>query len=87
MQYCLTTPTLAVITRDGQKISAAIPFGATVTVSEADINCNRPVDVTLEKRTVMIFAQDIRERGELVQSARDLTVPMLPGLVALFVSG
>jgi hypothetical protein len=64
--YRLKTPTLAVMTLDGQKIPVTIPMGATVEVIATDINGNRLVDVTWEGHTVMMFTTDLRERGKVV---------------------
>ena len=65
--YRLTSPTLAIITCEGQKIPATIPLGATVTVTQADINGNRLIDVMWDGREAMMFTRDLRDRGELVK--------------------
>ena len=64
--YRIKTPTLAIMTLDGQKIPVTIPLGSTVEVINTDINGNRLVDVTWEGKTVMMFTTDLRERGEVV---------------------
>jgi hypothetical protein len=66
--YRLNTPTLAIVTCDRQKIAITIPLGGIVTVSQTDINGDRLIDVIWEGRSTMIFAQDLRDRGELVTS-------------------
>jgi hypothetical protein len=52
------------------RTSLMIPKEGVVTVvSKEPINGGRVVDVTWDGKTIMIFAQDLRERGELVQGA------------------
>ena len=52
---------------DHPRSSLMIPKEGVVTVvSEEPINGGRMVDVTWGGKTLMIFAQDLRDRGELV---------------------
>ncbi len=61
----LTTPTIA-IQSDGEshKTIVTIPMGGIVEVADGQIEGDRLMDVQWEGRTVMMFAQDLRARGE-----------------------
>jgi len=61
----LKTPTLAILAHDGKTIPVTIPKRGTVEV-EVELNGHRPVAVRWEGTIVMIFATDLRERGEVV---------------------
>ena len=47
-----------------------IPKDSTVTIVNGPLDGERIVDVNWSGRTFMIFAQDLRERGELVDGAK-----------------
>jgi hypothetical protein len=65
--FRITTPTLAILSphRDGHRIPITIPRNAVVTVEE-EIDGDRLVDVLWNGKTLMMFTQDIRMRGTLV---------------------
>jgi hypothetical protein len=50
----------------GHRIPIMIPSGAVVTVTEGPLDGLRLVDVLWEKKTVMMFTIDLRERATLV---------------------
>ena len=60
----MKTPTLAILSQDHGKIPVLIPSGAEVEVIDGPLNGNRVVDVRWEDKTVMVFTEDIRDRGE-----------------------
>jgi hypothetical protein len=62
--YRLKTPTLAIMTHDGQRIPITIPQGGTVVVVNGPLDGTWLVDVEWEGKTVMMFTTDVRERGE-----------------------
>jgi hypothetical protein len=67
--FNLKTATLAFLsTEDDHRIPVTIPSGATVTVLDADVNGKRFVDVEWERKTLTMFAVDLRNRGKLVRA-------------------
>jgi hypothetical protein len=69
-RFRMKTPTLAIMTQDGAKIPVMIPKGAEVEVLDGPLNGNRLVDVRWEDKTVMVFTNDVRDRGERVDAAK-----------------
>ena len=67
-RFRMKTPTLAIMTQDGAKIPVMIPKGAEVEVLDGPLNGNRLVDVRWEGKTVMVFTNDIRDRGERLET-------------------
>ena len=67
--YRLKVPVLATLYSVGrQKLPTTIPAGVAVTVIDGDIQSDRLVDVDWDGTIVMVFAQDLRQRGELVNN-------------------
>jgi hypothetical protein len=64
--FRLKTPTLGILalSSDGKRIPVTLPLHAIVTVGDGLIDGSRLVDVLWEGTTVMMFTQDLRERGE-----------------------
>jgi len=62
-RYRLKTPTLAIITIDGQNHPTTVPSGAVVKVISGPLDGNRLVDVKWNGKAAMMFTTDIRERG------------------------
>jgi len=71
--YRLKTPTLAILAEDAQSTPVSssgglslttIPTGAEVEVIGGPLNGNRLVDARWAGKTVMVFTNDIRDRGE-----------------------
>ena len=67
-RFRMKTPTLAIMAQDGAKIPVMIPKGAEVEVLDGPLNGNRLVDVRWEGKTVMVFTNDIRDRGERLET-------------------
>ena len=68
--FRLKTPTLGTISSDdGHRVAVTIPQNAIVTVFNGPLDDNRMVDVLWEGKTVMMFALDLRNRGERVDGA------------------
>ena len=64
-QYRITTPTLAFMFQDGgSRVSLTIPLGGEVEVMDSPLDGNRLVHVFWERKVVMMFTTDIRERAE-----------------------
>jgi hypothetical protein len=66
--YRLNAETVGIVSENQQRLTVLIPYGAVVTA----INGlgNRTVDVMWDDKTVTVFTEDLRARGELVPSNR-----------------
>jgi hypothetical protein len=51
---------------NGHHLPVTIPLGGVVQVTPGSRNENRLIDVEWQGKALMMFAVDIRERGELV---------------------
>ena len=67
--FRLAVPTLGLVVVNGQDVAATIPRGAIVTVLTHAVNADRFIEVLWEGRNTLMFAQDLRKRGELLPSA------------------
>jgi len=67
--YRLNAEMLGVISTDWRRMTARIPEGSTITVVNGHFNGSRMVDILWEGDTVMIFVQDLRDRGTLIGPA------------------
>lgn len=76
--YRMKTPTLAIMAHAGKHTPVSssgglsfttIPIGAEVEVVGGPLNGNRLVDVRWEGKTVMVFTNDLGDRGERVDAA------------------
>jgi hypothetical protein len=65
--YRLNKSTIAIILRTNI-VPVSFPKDAVITIIAGPLNGNRIVDVKWEKLKVMMFAEDIRERGTLLQN-------------------
>ena len=65
-RYRLNTPTLAILTTDGDKLPVIVPMGGIVQVHNGSLEDTQLVDVEWEGRTVSMFSIDLRARGERV---------------------
>ena len=63
-RFRMKSPTLAIMAQDGAKIPVMIPKGAEVEILDGPLNGNRLVDVRWEGKSIMVFTNDIRDRGE-----------------------
>ena len=71
-RFRMKSPTLAIMAEDGQNPASSstglslttIPTGAEVEVIGGPLNGNRLVDVRWDGNIVMVFTNDIRDRGE-----------------------
>ena len=65
IKYRINTPTIALVFEEGRHIARSIPSGAEITVSDdTSVQENKLIEVRRVEKTVMMFAQDIRARGE-----------------------
>jgi hypothetical protein len=65
-QFKLSTPTFGILSQGRDGITVTIPKDATITV----VNIHgQMVDVEWQDQILMVFAQDLRERGGQIKSA------------------
>ena len=65
-RYRLNTPTLAILTLDGQNLPVTVPMGSIVQVKNGPLDGDRLIDVVWDGRTVSMFTIDLRDRGEQI---------------------
>jgi hypothetical protein len=70
-RYRLNTPTLAIMVHDGQHSSVTVPAGDVVKVTSGPLDENRLVEVEWKGKVLLMFAIDLRERGEPVDEDED----------------
>ena len=72
-RYSLLSPTLARIPEDGSHGTMTIPQNAVVEVFSDVGDRKGLISVTFEGHLVLMFAEDIRERGKLlpIETSRD----------------
>jgi hypothetical protein len=68
MMYRMKDPTLAVVDTDGKRIMVTIPAGSLVVAEDQQLNQFQMVAVECEGARVLMFAQDLQSRGEIVNS-------------------
>ena len=68
-RFQLSVPTLAIVQIDGHYTVMYVPTEDIVTVKNGPLNGDRLVDVEWNRRIVMMFASDLRERATQVQEA------------------
>ena len=64
LKYRITTPTIALFPVDGRHVARTVPDGALVSIDESVLHQNKLVEVLWNETRVMMFAQDVRTRGE-----------------------
>ena len=70
--YRLNTPTLGILSTDGgeHRIPVIIPMNATVLAGET-LDGTEFIRVIWEGKTLLMFTQDLKARGELVNVASE----------------
>ena len=64
--FRLKSATLGITSEQGERIPVTIPSGAVIKVVRDPHDGNRLLDVVWDGKPVMMFTQDVRERGEQV---------------------
>ena len=67
VRYRLKTPTLAVMRQDGRQLPLTIPQGGIVSVIGPTYDDRQIVDVEWEGKKLLMFAVDLRDRGEPIE--------------------
>ena len=52
--------------QNGQHLPLTVPVGGVVRVADGSLNENQLVDVEWQGKPLLMFAADLRDRGELV---------------------
>jgi hypothetical protein len=68
-RYLITTPTCAVSMEDGARKAITVPNDSVVSVSLPLEELQGLIEVTVNGETVLMFAEDIRQRGKPVSRA------------------
>jgi hypothetical protein len=68
-RFRIKTSTLGVMAISNQRIAVSVPANAIVEVI-SHTHANRMIDVVWEGRSIKMFAQDIRERGEEITDSK-----------------
>lgn len=69
--YKLNLDTVGVVADGQRRTTKMIPKDSRVTVVNGPLDGERMIDVSWNGQTLMIFTQDLRERGELVNGAAE----------------
>lgn len=68
--FKMNDATLGILsTGDHQRIAVRVPKGATITLLDGDVNGTRFVDIEWDRKTLRMFAVDIRDRATQVRAA------------------
>ena len=65
-RYRFNSPTLALLEEEGRHLARTVPAGAVVDV-DGVFESDKLVEVQWDGKRVMMFAQDLRNRAELVE--------------------
>jgi hypothetical protein len=65
--YRITSPTISMFLAEGRYVSRLLPKEARVTIQSETFDGNKLVEVRYEGKTVMMFTQDLRTRGEKIE--------------------
>ena len=69
--FKLNTSSMAILSMNDQRTLVTIPENATITLVAGDVEANGFVEVRYRDKILIMFAEDLRSRGEcvLAQSA------------------
>ena len=62
-KYRINSPTIALFLEDGRHVARTVPIGSVITIASEKFNGDKLVEVLWSEKRVMMFTQDIRERG------------------------
>jgi hypothetical protein len=69
--YKLSSATLGLVPAGDRRIAVTVPTSATITVLSGDIDDNGWLEIDWDGQRVSMFAIDLRERGELIESTEE----------------
>jgi hypothetical protein len=64
--YRITTPTIVLIAENGRQVAHTVPKGAIVTIDVEPVISDKLIPVKWHGDAVLMFAVDLRTRGERV---------------------
>jgi hypothetical protein len=67
VRYRIVDPTMAQSFEDGHHVAFTVPAGTLISVEGAVLNGKKLVDVICDRRTVTMFAHDLRSRAERIE--------------------
>lgn len=62
--FRITSPTIALFLEEDRTVARTLPLGALITAN--DVLGNQLIEVQYEGQKILMFAQDVRARGERV---------------------
>ena len=62
--FRITSPTIALFREEGRTVARTLPFGAIIAANA--VLGNQLIEVQYEGENILMFAQDVRARGEEV---------------------
>ncbi|HSP68101.1 MAG TPA: hypothetical protein VLN48_10260 [Bryobacteraceae bacterium] len=65
-RYRITKATIALFEEDGRHVTSMVPEGATIVIDSETFDGDKLVHVLWAEKRVMMFTQDLRRRGELL---------------------
>jgi hypothetical protein len=65
-RYCMKSPIIALFFEDGRYVTLVVPAHAVVAVDSSAFIGNKLVGVSWDEKKLMMFAQDIRARGQKI---------------------
>lgn len=65
-RYCMKSPIIALFLEDGRYVTLVVPEHAVVAVDSSAFIGNKLVGVSWDEKKLMMFAQDIRARGQKI---------------------
>ena len=63
-RYAITTPTTGVSVHNGKRTAITIPKASVIEVAQALDGLQGLIEVTFKGEAILMFAQDIRQRGK-----------------------
>lgn len=67
VKFRITSHTIALFPVEGRHAARTIPGGSVISIEESLLDQKKLVDVIFNGTKVMMFAQDVRARGERVE--------------------
>lgn len=63
-RYRMSKPTIALVIEEGRHVARTIPEGDIVAIDATLPDSSKLVEVTWNEKTVLMFSQDVKNRGE-----------------------
>jgi hypothetical protein len=66
-RYLIESPTIAMYEEHGKHVAEKVPAGSVIVVDGETINDNKLIPVRWAEKRVMMFTQDLRNRGRKLE--------------------